>query len=129
MLAALRNVFNARTMLVAVLVGLASTATAYYYGRKHMKQQMISELARENELAQSVYQAALRATAEQIAGIEIVNTTVRQELEREIHYETKYRECRHDDDTLRLLNAVLAGEAAAEPVGNSELPATNPAQR
>lgn len=119
---ALKGVFNARTGMVALVVGMIATAGAYHYGGKHMKAKMLSELARENQLAQEVYEAALAATAEEISKIQIVNTTVREELEREIHHRTEYRDCRHDDNALRLLNAILSQELSAESADTDQLP-------
>ena len=121
MLAGLKTFLNARMILTVVLTLGGSATVSYYYGGKHMKNKLVAQLARENELAQEVFDAAIRGTAQEIAKIEIVNTTIREELEREVRYETRYLECRHDDDTLRLLNTALSGQAEVQPVSIDQL--------
>lgn len=128
MLAGLKALLNARTALIVALTLAGSATTGYFYGGKHMKNRMIAELARENELAQEVFDAAVKGAAQEIANIEIVNTTIREELEREVRYETRYLECRHDDDTYRLLNALLSGEVTLESLDLTKLPEADSAQ-
>ncbi len=128
MLAGLKALLNARTALVVMLAITGSVTTGYFLGGKHMKNKMIAQLARDNALADEVFAAAVRGTAQEIAKIQIVNTTIREELEREVRYETRYLECRHDDDTLRLLNTALSGQTEIEPLGIDQLPAADRAK-
>jgi hypothetical protein len=94
----------------------ASAATGYWRGAQVTRNAIEAATARDERVAQIVYDNALAAAAAEIAKIEIVNQTIRQELEREVRVETVYGECRHTDDAKRLLDAALAGEAPAEPV-------------
>lgn len=118
---------NPKVLLVFVLVLSASSGLSYMKGVSHTKNSIAADIAREEQLGQKLYDQMLSATASEISKIEIVNTTIRQELEREIRTEKVYLECRHTDDTVRLLNAILTGEGSSESFNRGELPATNPA--
>lgn len=122
-LTGIANFFNARLILAALLAALAAATTGYVYGSKHTRAAIEADAAREERIAQVAYENALRATAEQIAGIQIVNKTIRQELEREIQKEPVYVDCRHSPDVKRLLDAILTGERPAESLGEDSLPA------
>lgn len=118
----LSNFFNARLILVAVLsVGVAS-ASGYYYGVKHTNNAHAKIRLKEQQIEQRVYDAALRATSEEIAKIKITNTTIRRELEREVRKEPVYLDCKHTDNVKRMLDAILTGEAPFESFAGFELP-------
>ena len=115
-------------IVIGVMVAiLTAGAVGYWRGGVNTKSRIESDIARENQIARVAYDNALKATAEQIANIKIVNTTVRQELEREIRKEPVYLDCRHSDDVKRLLDAVLTGQAPAESFDRSKLPAADTA--
>jgi hypothetical protein len=65
--------------------------------------------------------AALAATADAIAKMEIKYVTVRQKAETVVREVPVYRDCTHSDDGLRLVN-----EALREPAGSGELPPAGP---
>jgi hypothetical protein len=67
---------------------------------------------------------ASEAVAKEIAKIDVRNVTIRQEVQKHVIEKPVYRECLHDPDTLRLLNAAITGQ---EP-GDSKLPGTDPAK-
>ncbi len=113
-------------MAVAAAI-LLSGATGYWRGVTNTENSIAADIAREEQLAQSVYDMAVAAAASEISKIEIVNKTIRQELEREVRIEQVYTECRHTDGTLRMLNAVLTGERSGESFNRSKLPAFNTA--
>lgn len=118
---------NPKILLVFVLVLSASSGFSYMKGVSHTKNSIAADIAREEQFAQSLYDRMILATASEISKIEITNTTIRQELEREIRTEKVYLECRHTDDTVRLLNAILTGEGSSESLSGIELPAANTA--
>lgn len=73
---------------------------------------------RSEKAAQVAYDAAMKATAEQLANLTIKNTTIRQKAEVIVRENTIYRECVNTDDGMRLINEALTGK----PVGDSKLP-------
>lgn len=75
--------------------------------------------AREDKLIQKVSDASTKAAAKAIAGIKVNNTTIQQNLQREINEKPVYTDCRHSPDGLRAVNAAL------EPPGGSQLSGTD----
>ena len=65
---------------------------------------------------------ALRAAAEAISNLNVVQKTIHQKIEKEIHEKPVYLrpDCAVDTDGVRLLNAQIIG---AEPAGDDKLPA------
>lgn len=112
-------------VLAAILAIGVSGGLGYRHGVETTENSIAADIAREEQLAQSLYDKMIWATASEISKIEIVNTTIRQELEREIRIEKVYLECKHTDDTVRLLNAILTGDGSSESFGNIELPAAD----
>ena len=129
LLKSLKAALNPTVLLIILGTSVASGTVGYWRGARNTDNRITAEVARLEETRQATYDAALAATAAEIAKIRIVNTTVRQELEREVRTEKAYLECTHSDDTLRLLNAVLSGEATPESLDSLELPATQPTDR
>lgn len=117
---------NPTVLLVILGAFAAGGLTGYWRGVNNTANKIEATEARLEQERQNTYDAAMAATADAIARIKIVNTTIRQELEREVRTEKVYAECRHSDDTLRLLNAILKGEAPAESLDSGELPAAGP---
>ncbi|MCH7495960.1 MAG: hypothetical protein IH825_07730 [Candidatus Marinimicrobia bacterium] len=116
------------TVLLAVISAVSiSGGLGYCHGVDTTENSIAADIAREEQLAQSLYDKMIFATASEISKIEIVNTTIRQELEREIRTEKVYLECTHPDHVVRLLNAILAGERPSESFSGIELPEINPA--
>ncbi len=119
------GLLNAKVALIAVLAISAAGGIGYNRGASHMKNSITADILREEQLAQRIYDQTILATASEISKIEITNKTIRQEVEREIRTETIYMECRHTDDTKRMLDAILTGERSSESVDRSELSAIN----
>lgn len=69
--------------------------------------------------------AALKAAAEAIAKIEVKNEKYIQPVRTEIRTNTVYRDCRHSDDSLRNLNALITGGDAGSR--QDVVPAADPA--
>jgi hypothetical protein len=66
--------------------------------------------------------AALKAAAEAIAKIEVKSEQLIQPVRVEIRTNTVYRDCKHSDDSLRNLNALIGG---TEPTGSGVVPSAN----
>lgn len=116
-------------MILGVLLAVSvAGTTGYVKGGQHMKNEIESDIAREERIGQIAYSNALSATASEIAKIKVVNKTITQELEREIRYEPVYIDCRHSDDTKRMLDAILTGSKPGESFDQSFLPATDRAE-
>jgi len=121
-LKSLKSLLNPTVLLTVTLASASAAGVGYYRGATNTRNAIEASEAKLERVRQITYDAALAATAEEISKIQIVNRTIRQELEREIRTETKYVDCRSSDDVVRLLNAVLAGAAPAESVDSGELP-------
>ncbi len=116
-------------MILGVLAAIGTAGgVGYLKGSQHMKNEIESDIAREERIGQIAFANALSASASQIAKIRVTNKTITQELEREIRFEPVYIDCRHSDDTKRMLDAILTGSQPAESFDRSILPETNSAE-
>lgn len=120
---------NPTVILTVISAVSISGGLGYCHGVRTTENEIAADIAREEQLAQSLYDKMILAAASEISKIEIVNTTIRQELEREIRIEKVYLECKHTDDTVRLLNAILTGEGSGESFSGVELSAPNTTDR
>lgn len=76
----------------------------------------------QQHIAQAV-DAANRASAEAIANLKPVYTTIQSKLEKQIETHTVYRDCRLDPIGLQLLDTALTG---GKPPGGGKLPTIDP---
>ena len=104
--------------LVLLTVGIALVGS-YVVGRIDGNTITEGAVAREDRIAQVVYEKGQRATAELISGIEVKNVTVRQVLQKEIVRDPVYVDCKHSAVGLRAVNAALTGGTVSP--GDSEL--------
>lgn len=79
--------------------------------------------SREEKVVAKAVEAATTASARAIAGIKVTNTTIYQELQREIHKEPVYIDCRHSAVGLQRTNEALEGRA--QRPGAGQLPAAD----
>ena len=121
------KMLNPWVILAVVLAIAASGATGYLRGVHNTKNSIAADIAREEQLAQTIYDSAILAAASEISKIEIINRTITQEIEREVRTKEIYLTCRHDDDTKRMLDAILTGERSGESFSRSKLSAVDPA--
>lgn len=106
-----------------VLLVLAAVAgAAYWQGRQDGRDTAEAEAARDERLVREAGQAAAAAAAEAIAAIRVRNTTIRQEVEREIQTRVEYRDCRHSPEQLQRLNAALAPAQPGSAPGAGGVP-------
>lgn len=97
------------------LAAIAGAGVGYYAGIDHAQ----ARDAREEQLLQQAVATASQEAGRAIAQIRVNHTTIKQELEREIHKQTVYLGCQHSPDGLRLVNEALSG--AVRP-GAGQLP-------
>lgn len=109
-------------LIIAALV--AVIASGYGGFRLGIDHEVASQAREDQHIAQAV-DAANTASAVAISKIKVFNTTVQNEVQREITTNTVYRDCVNTPAGLRLLNQALAG---AEPSGGGKLPAADAAQ-
>lgn len=98
---------------VTVLCG-----SAYGVGQYHGRGIEQGKQAAQTLLIEDVRNAAMEAAALAISEIKVENTTVRQELEREVRIVPDYSQCRNSPDGMSAINRALR----AEPAGNGKLP-------
>lgn len=113
-------------MLGSVLALVAALGGAYLQGRADGKDQCAAELVRDARVAQIASATAADAAASAITGIRIQNTTIKQEVQREIVETVRYRECVHPDGVLRNINAAITGNRPA-PAASGVLPTADTA--
>ena len=100
---------NPWLLLGALLAILASFGTGYYKGASDTE----ATQSKTELLIMQASQAAQQAAAEEISKIKIKNTTIKQEVRREIQVAPAYVDCRHSEPGLRLINqALVNGDAA-----------------
>lgn len=107
-------------LIIAALVAVMGAAYGgFTLGVDHEQ----ASQARQDDVVRKVVEEVNTATAVSLSKISVKNTTIRQELEREIKTNTVYRDCSHSDDGLRIVNEALTGNA--RPAGDRKLPGTD----
>ena len=109
-----------------ILAALAAIAGAYFYGRHDGGEIAEAQRLRDEQVARQVFDQAQAAAAGEIGKIKVRHTTITNEVQREIHKEPVYRDCRNTDVGMRGINAALAG---AQPADRGELPDPDAAGR
>lgn len=113
-------------IIAGLLAVIVATGSAYIKGRSDGEALEEGRQAVEAVKLKQVEDAAQRGAAEAIAKIEVQNVTVRQQLQTKVQERIVYRDCRHDDDSLRVLNEAITGKS--QPASDSKLPGTDPAK-
>jgi glutamine synthetase len=106
---------NPYLIIAAMVSFFLAGAGGFKLGIDHEK----AGQARDEQRIESAKQAMAEAAAEAISKIKVVNTTVQNEVQREIRTNTVYADCKHSDDGLRLLNNAITNGGSA---GDSKLP-------
>jgi hypothetical protein len=114
-------------LALAIVVGLTGLGGGVYLqGRKDGKAACTAADQREREIGRLAYEAAQRGAAEAVINVEVKNTTIRQELQREVQIREVFRDCRSGPDAVRLLNRTPGIAASGpQPAGDSQLPAAD----
>lgn len=97
-------------LLGIVLAWGASLGGAFVFGQATKADSIEAQHAREEKVEQRATDAANTAIAAGIAKLRPINTTIRQETEREVRTNVVYADCRHPPEQLQRLNDALAGQ-------------------
>lgn len=100
-----------------LLVGVLAAVSAYTWGIHRGKQIERGEQADRAALVADIRDQALAAAAQAISEIRIENTSIQNEIQREVREVPVYLECVNTPDGMQLLQAALR----AEPAGAGEL--------
>lgn len=111
-----------------IIGALLACAGAFWYGTDVGEAQCLAKQATLQEVAKEVKEAAQQGAAAAIAANRPRNTTIVNEVQREVQTNTVYRDCRHTPDGVRGINEALTGKRP-EPSGGGKLPGTVPADR
>ena len=106
---------NPYLIIAALVAVLAAGAGGFKLGADH---EIAAQAREQNHIAEAV-DAANTASAQAIAKIKVVNTTIQNEVQREVQNNIVYRDCKHTPDGLRLVNDALTG---GKPAGDGKLP-------
>lgn len=110
-------------LIIACLVAiLGAGAGGFKLGADH---EVASQARADAQVAKAV-DAANTAAAEAISNIKVVNTTIQNEVQREIRTNTVYAECHNTAAGLRLSNDALSG---SKSIGDSKLPTIDTSDR
>ncbi len=90
---------------IGVLVWIATVFGGFYLGMEHEKanQLVIKDVVNQTR------EAALDSAATAISKIVVRNTTVQGKVETIVRDNPVYRDCKHDDAGMRLINEALTG--------------------
>jgi hypothetical protein len=115
---------NPYLLLAALIAVGALTGGAYYQGRQDGANGELATQAREDSAIAKGAAAAASAAAVAISGIDVKNVTIRQTLEKEVHENTVYRDCRSGPLAVGMLNSTPGVGPAAAASSGSQLPAS-----
>jgi hypothetical protein len=101
---------NPWAALAALVLWVASIGGSYWYGTSVGKASEIARVAEIKQAIEDTREAAKQGAASEIAKIKVRNTTVQGKVETIIRDNPVYRDCRHSDDAMRLLNESLTGK-------------------
>lgn len=106
---------NPYLIIACLLAVMGAGAGGFKLGVDH---EVAAQAREQNHIAEAV-DAANNAAAQAIAKIKVTNTTIQNEVQREVQTNTVYAECRNTSPGLRLLNQALTGD---KPAGDGKLP-------
>lgn len=110
--------------VILLLLALAGSAVSGFVGFNLGVDHNKATEADKRELVAEAVDAANSVAAAAIARMSPKHTTIRQTLEKEIHENTRYVDCRSSDDLVRTFNSGFSVEPA-NPAGGIKLPSTN----
>lgn len=111
---------NLQALLITVIIWLASVFGAFFYGSGTGENRAIAKQAAIDSAIAETRRAAMEGAADAIAKSKVRHTIVQGKVETIIRENPVYRDCTHDDPTLRLLNEALTGRAG--PASNGSVP-------
>ncbi len=119
---------NPYVILAVVLAWGASVGGAFWYGTGVGKDGEIANQAENKQLILDAREQAQLGAADAIAQIKVRNTTVQGKVETLVRENVVYRDCKHDDVGLLIVNEALTGNRP-QPAGGSKLPRTDAPER
>ena len=111
--------------VILLLLAIAGSAVTGYVGFNLGVDHNKATEADKRQVVQDAVLAGVNAAAKEISKMTPKHTTIRQTLEKEIHENIVYRDCKSSDDILRAFNSGFAPEPA-DPAGGFKLPPTDP---
>lgn len=110
-----------------IIGALLACAGCFWYGTDVGEAQCLAKQKTINEVAKEVKEAAQQGAAAAIAANRPRNTTIVNEVQREVQTNTVYRDCRNTPDGVRSINEALTGKQP-ESAGGGKLSGTVPAK-
>ena len=107
-----------------IIAALLAVVGAFFYGEHTGAAGEIANQKKQDDIVAAVTAAAQTGAATAIAAQQPINRTIVQKATREIETNTVYRDCVNTAGQLRNINQALTG--AAQPAGDSQLPASGP---
>lgn len=116
---------NLYLLIGGVVTAVGAVVGAYFTGVSAGTNAQIAKQAAVEEIVREVKEATAQVVADNIAKIEIRNTTIQGKVEREIRTNTVYAECKHTDDSMRYINEALTGQQQPGSADKGKLPRTD----
>lgn len=111
--------------LIAVLVWVASVVGSYFYGLHNGQAIEQAKQAAVKSAMEETREAAKQGAADAIAKIVVRNTTVQGRVETIVRDNPVYRDCKHDDASLQLINQALTGSSGTGRNGSGSVSRTD----
>lgn len=113
---------NPYVMAASAVVWLCSMVAAALWGMGIGQDRFSAQQLREEQIVARATEAAASAAADAISKIEVKNTVINHELQREVQTKTVYRDCRSGADAVRMLNDTAATEAGSDAAAGGRMP-------
>lgn len=117
---------NPWVLLGAILAVILAAGAGYGKGHKDASLAIAAQQKHDDDLVRKATESMEQSVAKNIAGIEVRNVTIRQELQREVVEKPVYRDCVNTPDGLSLINSAIRGVAAPVGPGRGVVPGPDP---
>jgi hypothetical protein len=116
---------NIQALLLAIILWGASLFGMFLYGNNNGKSIEQAKQAAVYAAIEDTRKIAMLGAADAISKIVVRNTTVQGKVETIVRDNPIYRDCKHDADSLSVINQALTGDRT-RPVSNSSVSGTDP---
>jgi hypothetical protein len=117
---------NPWLIIGSLVINILMTGAAYKFGYDNGENKIKASQIAENDLIAKVEERARLGAANEIAKIQLKQTTIYNKVQKEVQTNTVYRECKHTADGLRSLNEALTNTG---PISDIKLPDANTSTR
>ncbi len=117
---------NPWLIIGVIIASFIATIASYKFGYDNGTNEIKALQLSEEKLIAKVEESARLGAANEIAKIQLKQTTIYNKVQREVQTNTVYRECKHTADGLRNLNEALTNQRSDD---NSKLPNADPSTR